>query len=574
MSGKEKQARAGKVLSFNQSGDFFFRRGMSKLDKNNLLDALAMYKEALKRDPANADIKLAIAEVLSEMNRFEESNRALFTLFPSKPDRPSEWHFGMGCNFIGMQEYENAYQSFEEYLKLDPEGEFAPEAYETLEAFSDWERPELYELPDIDRAEAYRLARLGKERIEHDDYEGAITGLEKVVSENPQMLHARNNLALAYFCVREYDKATKQVQIVLTETPDDVQAHCNMALFLKAAKQDELAEKEAAFLIACGASEPDDLNRIGITLMEMQRYREAFDVLSRLFRMAPYDSSITHRLGVCCYNLGDYMRAIYYYDRLLKIDRYDSIARYYRAICRSAAEGAPRKKGILIQYQVPLDGMLNRIHKLNDYLHKSADELKKLWNSDEEFQSLVRWGLDMPDTHIKRAMLGLLATVNDEDSELLLRDFLLRRSQPDELKKDVFGMLKQMNVAEPYIAYMNGSLIESHVSVVRLIPENVPKSYRDVMELCFNNMHQTRTEDTLVNAVRIWNRYVNSLTVYPVIRRPQIQALAAALEYLACRAASIKVAKPEVCHSYGITVLRLNNALTKLMEFVEEDGDK
>ena len=34
-------AGRGKVLPFQQSGDFFYKRGLEKLDKNNLPDAIA-----------------------------------------------------------------------------------------------------------------------------------------------------------------------------------------------------------------------------------------------------------------------------------------------------------------------------------------------------------------------------------------------------------------------------------------------------------------------------------------------------------------------------------------------------
>ena len=43
-------AGRGKVLPFAQSGDFFYKRGLEKLDKNNLPDAMAYYGRALKCD--------------------------------------------------------------------------------------------------------------------------------------------------------------------------------------------------------------------------------------------------------------------------------------------------------------------------------------------------------------------------------------------------------------------------------------------------------------------------------------------------------------------------------------------
>ena len=45
MQNREKKVPAarGKVLSFEQTGDFFYKRALDKLDKNNLPDAAAYY---------------------------------------------------------------------------------------------------------------------------------------------------------------------------------------------------------------------------------------------------------------------------------------------------------------------------------------------------------------------------------------------------------------------------------------------------------------------------------------------------------------------------------------------------
>ncbi|MPN36741.1 hypothetical protein SDC9_184252 [bioreactor metagenome] len=129
--------RGGKILPFEQTGEFFLRRGMFKQDHNNLVDAIAYYRLALRREPENAEYKLALAEVLTQMNRFEESNRVLLTSFSGTGERPSEGFFGMGCNFIGLQEYANARYSFERYAVIDPEGEFVDEALDMLDALED-----------------------------------------------------------------------------------------------------------------------------------------------------------------------------------------------------------------------------------------------------------------------------------------------------------------------------------------------------------------------------------------------------------------------------------------------------
>ena len=56
------------------------KRGAKELEKNDLIAAVYKYREAYERAPQDAEIAVALAEILSQMQRFEESNRILFRL--------------------------------------------------------------------------------------------------------------------------------------------------------------------------------------------------------------------------------------------------------------------------------------------------------------------------------------------------------------------------------------------------------------------------------------------------------------------------------------------------------------
>jgi tetratricopeptide (TPR) repeat protein len=559
----------GKIIPFQQNGEFFLKRGTTNLDRNKLIDAMVNYRQALSLDPDNIECKLAIAEVLTEMNRYEESNRVLFTLFDADKAKHSECYFGMGCNFVGMQDFDHARDSFERYAHIEPEGEFSNEVYEMLEILQDEELfNEMFPEEERMAADAMALASEGKELLERDDFKGAIASLERVVSEYPGIHFIRNNLALAYFCVKDYEKAMQQVSAILAQDPSNIQAHCNLAMFCSAMKDEEGVKRELDFILQQKTDDPDDLNRISVTLMELGHFDTAKTKLTQLFSMLPYDSGITHRLAMCCYETGEYKRAISYYDRLLKLDNFDSIARFYRGVCRAAAAGAPKRQGLLYNYQVPFEELLARMHRINDCAHKPRAELSKMWQHDEEFQSLIRWGLNLSDINIKRAVLALAASFGDSRAEEVLRDFALQRAQPNELKREVFGLLKQMNAKEPYFGYLNGELVQSKVSLIQGLPEDLPGSYRDVLEVCFKQMVGTREEECLHSAASIWERFLKSSKDYPPLSEQQIQAYAAALEYLASRECKKKAVKSTICSVYGISLARFNNAMGKLLHIL------
>ena len=136
MAEKFRTEKGGKVLQFAQDGEFYYRSGSSKLEKNDLTGAIASYRMALKLDPKNYDAVLGIAEILTAMGRTEESNRLLMVKFREE-ERPAEAYFGMGCNFFAQREYDQARMSFDKYLDEDPEGEFAYTAYDMAEAIDD-----------------------------------------------------------------------------------------------------------------------------------------------------------------------------------------------------------------------------------------------------------------------------------------------------------------------------------------------------------------------------------------------------------------------------------------------------
>ena len=108
-----------RVLSFEQKGDFFYKRGNDKLDKNDLIEALCSYRRAMEQEPEDQYSRIAVAEVLSEMERYDDSNRVLLPLL-SREDVEPEAIFGLGCNLAALNETDSAKKMLERYLQAEP----------------------------------------------------------------------------------------------------------------------------------------------------------------------------------------------------------------------------------------------------------------------------------------------------------------------------------------------------------------------------------------------------------------------------------------------------------------------
>lgn len=561
MAEKFRTEKGGKVLQFAQDGEFYYRSGSSKLEKNDLTGAIASYRMALKLDPKNYDAVLGIAEILTAMGRTEESNRLLMVKFREE-ERPAEAYFGMGCNFFAQREYDQARMSFDKYLDEDPEGEFAYTAYDMAEAIDDGTAQAYQDGPFA--VPGYTEAEQARRLMEKEDFKGAIELLEKTVEEHPELSYARNNLALCYYCVHDYDKATDQVGAVLKEEPQNIQAHCNLAIFMRGAKDDVGLKRQVDYLKTVATEDADDLNRLCVTFMDLREFAVALPIAKKLYNKKSFDPAVIHRLGLCAYYTGEWAYALSCYDKLIKIDGEDSIARFYRGICKAAIMGAPKAMSLMLNYQVPAEEVIARIKKLNEYIHIPREKLMEMWKEGGDVRMTAKWGLTLPDQSVKRAILSFIASFRDETAEEILRDFALRKEESTDLKRDTFAMLKAINAREPYLSYIDGELVESRVSLMPVMPKGLPKAYGEVMENCVDYMRGIRDDRCISTAVKLWGKYVNGLSSYPPISNGQKMALAAALEYEACRKCGVEVTKLELCSKYGISMVRFNNAMGKL----------
>ncbi|MDD3919560.1 MAG: hypothetical protein PHO41_00065 [Eubacteriales bacterium] len=563
--------RQAKIIPFERDGEFFLRRGSDRLEKNDVLEAMSNYRQALLRDPENLDYQLAVAEVLTEMHRYEESNRMLLPLL-SQDAPPSECYFGMACNFLGMQEFQHATDSLNSYLFVDPDGEFCYDAEDMLDAM---ESPEAYyDMPGVrseEERKALRICERGRRCMEENRIHDAVNVLKQAAADWPDILFIKNNLSMAYFCAHDFANAVKTVSEVLEKDPENVQGHCNMLLFTFAAKKKEEAERELELLQRLQSDDPDDLNHMALVFMELNHFDMALTALKKMQSIFPYDEGMLHRMGVCNFRLGNYRQALYSYDTLLKIDPEDTIAKYYRVICARAVAGDVEEIGWLHHYQVPYAEVLRRVREINKLIKGSREDVRALWQQDGNFRSLLLWGLALPEPNAKRAILTLLAGLEDVKAERAMRDFLLDDDQPDSVKREVFAMLKQIGAKEPYVAILDGELVQSKVHITDFQAGQMPASYQNALDILLDSMEGTYGPDCIAKANDVFAEYIHGLRgEFPRLSPTQAVSLAAAVEYTACRRLGEDVTKTQIMNAYGISLVRLNNAISRVMRVLEQ----
>ncbi len=545
------------------------KRGAKELEKNDLIAAVSKYREAYERAPQDAEIAVALAEILSQMQRFEESNRILFRLLADREDAPAECHFGLACNYFGLQDYDRAADSLEDYLELEPDGLFAADAEDFLDLIDDDEAMfETTGLKGDDDYEDNAVTHFARSLLASGEVSYAVEELERRHSQTPNSQKIREQLAVAYFVANRRDEAKQIANGILEEDGQNILANSTLAL-----AEIEEGNRTAALarldeMLKLRSLDAEELHSIAVLQLDLERFADAEKTLTQMLLLMPYDENILHKLAYARFMQGDAEGAKTYYQKLLRIDPHDTVAKYYLNQCKHADSAGKRPNAKwIIPYQVPFSEAFRRLNHLNRVLALPHDELNHVWAEDGAFRDLLIWAISLSDLRVKRSMLSLVFTFADQNAQHILRDFLLRTDQPDELKRAVFGMLKHLEAKEPYMAYLNGRWIKGRVSLLEL-DYKLPASYEGVMQALMQFMLGNCREECTTAAAHIFQRYVDSLNKkFPRISAEQEISFAAALEYLGRQSCGESVSQDEIGDIYRVSKSRLRNALVKLEPF-------
>lgn len=542
--------RDAKVLPFEQSAGFYYRQAVRQSDRNNYYDALAFFRKAHEKDAGNQEYVQALAYMLTEMACYEESNQVIFAAF-ARGQKSPQCYFILGCNFMGLNDFEKAEDSFEKYASLDPEGEFAEEAEDLMLMLSARETF-FYRGGLVDVSPGLEDAERGKYLLDCGEYKQAIKYLERSAEKNPALLFARNNLSLAYFCDDRLDEAIETTERVLEEDPGNIHASCNLAIFYNEKKDRDAVARAIDYILGLEAAEADDLQKIAVTMCELGYHKQACGKLKELLEYRPYDKRILHYMAVALFNTGQYDEAVVYWRRIMKLDPENTIAPYYVALALERKE-KPEKRLLSYYFQVSYDEMARRMRALDRLFEGTCRK-----DLPEQDFRLLLWGLDLGDIDVKRKILGYLGSMGTQRAESALRQYILRRSEPDEVKKEVFALLGGMGAAEPYVAYIDDKISEVRVTLIQDSGKDGNFSVVVATALCMMVGYGAKV---MQHAIKAWERFSRK---NQGMKLRNTEAWSAALEYYTLRQCGEKVTKASVCRKYKVSLQVLNRRLDYL----------
>lgn len=515
------------VLKFERDSSFHFAKYQRALAKGKYLDSLVAIRTALSKNSSKVEYRIALAELYTELNHYEESNFLFFKLIDEGKDHDGLCLFGLACNFFGMQDWTKASECFEKYLDEYPNGEYVADAEDFIEIIEESELESEEYFSDLP-SNLVEIAERGKALLDRGEYKKAVKLLSDAYEKSPESTFLRNNLSLAYFCSDETERAVELSRSVLREYPGNIHTVCNLILFLTASMKQEHKEEVEELVEYLSTLTPYDIEekiKVAVTYCELGDHAGVYSAVRDLMQDKPYDVRTIFLLGASAANLGRLGEALSCFMNILKIDPGNSIASYYKLAVQKAREN-DEPTDFQYVYQVPPEEVRARMAYLNACVQEGVDILKVRWSTDEHFKNMLIWGLTLSDPLIKRAILELISNFEESNAADILKRFLLSRIEPDDLKNDVFIMLKRRGEPQPYMAYIQGKIAEVRVGMYGSGQAELTPSNHAVMRQIIEFARVLEDKRFLPQAIEVLERYIKSFKKPPIMRAHKAWACA------------------------------------------------
>ena len=212
-------------------------------EAGNVVDALRYAKDAKRRQPLNADIKMTLAQLHIQMGSFDKAVDEIYNLLDLDPKNPALLRLTGYClEKIGRNE--EALHLYERFARIARTSE-KPHYYMGSV---------LFKLERIDEAiEAYETAveinpdipesheALGAAWHQVERYEEAIASFKKAISVDPDYAPAYNSLGTSYFADGKKEQGMEYVRRAIQIDPNLSAAYANLGSMAAMAKNTRVA---------------------------------------------------------------------------------------------------------------------------------------------------------------------------------------------------------------------------------------------------------------------------------------------------------------------------------------------
>ncbi len=547
-----------KVVRLRFDAGFFFERAVRSLDRHQYDKALRYFRLAVEKEPENPVNHRNLAGILSDMGRYEESNQVLETLLEEVDPNLHECLFYMANNAGNMDELEAAENYLLEYLRRDPNGEYAEDAEEMLYMISlELGRPPKEPLPvrlppHIQKhEEAYHYLEAG-------NFLPAIELLKEIIEQEPDYLPAYNNLAQAYYYMGNIDKSLELIDQVLQQDPTNLHALCNFAVISDAMGKLSISRRIVQTLRNLVPMHKDHAYKLALTMGSLGEHEVAYKLFSLLVKVEINpEADLYHYAAVSAWNTGRMLQARRYWQKALHLDPHSGVSNYYLDQLEKYLSHPDRQRSsVSYEYQIPEETLSQDVPAL-----ENIDEVY----SDPSFIQFLYKVLDEGQEYDKQSVIKTLALLAPDDLEEKLRGILVQSSQSVELKKLTLLMLQDLKADPPFIMTYQGNTLRLDRVSLNTDFSSWKKKWEQVWECCAKRMVD-RTETCRRDAKKLWQKIMN--TGIPTVYK--VEGWAAAIEYYVLQYHQQSLTKTSLARKYNISPSTVTKYIKQLKSLAEE----
>jgi len=518
------------IIKLDNSPDFYLRRAQDKADSGDYIGALELLRTAESKiespySKKDKEIRIEIADVLSSLGLYEESNREYFKLMAHDDDvceslsndavedmfactARDEQEECLDCgkcddllhdifdkeieddaedfvndvligiirNYAMMEQY--AYAEY--YIKTGVEkgdmwkDSLMREELDFLRAPKGSPEQTIKLLKKDDRtlvlSEAKELLSLG-------DTAAAKEILIEIPKSSPQYVEGANYLALIAISDGEIDQGIALAREVLDSAEDDVYALTTLIVGLHMAKQSEELAQRVLELDALDIDEWPTVAKVALCFCQIGNQSLAHKYLSKAIQYTPSDKEILLLHVLTSANLEKFSQAKSSMIMLQAIYADDAVVAYYAKELDKCIKSPftfelipELPKEIRRRWAQMLDKAALKCTDL-DNMKNLSNAFIKLIEKSPELEMAVRYALNHENESIASQMCGLLA--NSPRSFILMREMLIDPYYPVIPKKEIF-----INV----IAYANDTQRAIPLNIhhrVKWFHPKMPKTIKD-----------------------------------------------------------------------------------------------
>ncbi|RSK28557.1 tetratricopeptide repeat protein [Bacillus sp. HMF5848] len=311
MEKQNKKKQTAQVISFQQTGEYYFYKGLRAYHHGDLLKAKKMLERAIHVEPNEATFLCQLSLVLTELGDYTYSNDLLSKVLDIDSSM-AESHYFLANNFAHLGLFQEAAKHAKKYMELDPNGEFADDTEELLELIlfetdEDWTEPNKEEDLIVRLDEARKL-------LENGEYHPAIVLLEDLVDLYPEFWPAYNNLSLAHYYKGEVTEAIDILENVLQKCPGNIHALCNLTVFLYYEGNNKAVKRLVNMLEKIHPISMEHQYKLGATFGLIGHYKDAYKWLKQLYKLGFFgDATYNYWLAISAYYNGyhDFAKSVW-----------------------------------------------------------------------------------------------------------------------------------------------------------------------------------------------------------------------------------------------------------------------